>query len=282
MVGIGASAGGLEALELFVAAIEPKSNLAYVVVTHQAPGRPSLLPELLRHHSRLEVITAADGMRLSPNRVYVSPPGCCLEITDERVLLLLESTGDRSFPIDQLFKSLARNEGEGAIGIVLSGTGSDGALGISDIKDAGGLVMAQHPDTAKYPGMPRSAIATQAVDYVLSPDQMPEQLVRSTDGGHISAPGIPGDDDPRGVGWVNRVLGLLRQRTRRDFGPYKRSTVNRRIERRMTVHGFTTIRDYAHFVEKNPYELDSLFGELIIGVTSFFRDAEAFDALENE
>jgi two-component system CheB/CheR fusion protein len=282
VVGIGASAGGLEALELFVAAIEPNSNMAYVVVTHQAPGRPTLLPELLQRRSRVEVVVAAAGMKLSPNRLYVAPPGCCLEITDERRCEMVENTADRVLPIDHLFRSLARSDGEGAIGVVLSGSGSDGSLGIAEIKDAAGLVLAQDPETAKYPGMPRSAIATEAVDYVLAPERMPEQLLRSTDARHVSAPGLLGAEDPRGGEWVNKVLALLRQRTRHDFAFYKRSTVNRRIERRLMVHGFTSIQDYAQFVEKNPYELDALFNELIIGVTSFFRDAEAFEALESE
>ena len=281
LVGIGASAGGLEALEQFVSRIVPDANMAYLVVTHQAPGAPTLLPELLQRRSPIEVVTVQDGERLLPNRIYLPPPGLCIAVTDERTIVTPPSAGERHLPIDHFFRSLAKNEGENAVGIVLSGTGSDGTLGVQEIKGAGGLVMAQDPDTARYGGMPRSAIDSQSVDYVLSPEMMPEQLARYASGRFAhSTP--PSDNVPSRSDELARVLLHSRARTRNDFSGYKRSTVLRRVERRMAIHGLTRLADYGRFIEKNPTEADALFKELLISVTSFFRDPEAFVALEDE
>lgn len=280
-MGIGASAGGLEALEKFLTEVEPNSGAAYVVVTHQAPGRTTLLPELLAKHSKLPVKVAADGMSVVPDEVYVSPPGCCIEIQGKTLKAIPLDSSDRRLPVDHFFRSLARDDGESAIGVVLSGNGTDGTLGITEIKGSSGMVMAQAPDTARYTGMPQSAIATELVDYVLPPEKMPGQLRQYIAGRYRTrAPDREEPDD--GVAALQRILSVLRVRTGNDFSGYKKSTVERRVARRMTVHGIASSKEYAKFLEKTPSELDALFKELLISVTSFFRDPEAFQSLERE
>jgi two-component system CheB/CheR fusion protein len=283
IVGIGASAGGLEALESFFEQVEPDSGMAYVVVTHQAPGRSSLLPELLAKHARIPVTAAENGMRLQPSHAYVAPPGGRLSVRNET--LYVEPTDGSSpiLPVDYLFRSLAKNEGDNSIAIVLSGNGTDGTIGITEVKATAGMVMAQEPGSARYPGMPNSAMGTQLVDYVLSPKEMPAQLAKYVRRRHRMRSAEPDLDehDPDALG-LQRVLVLLRAGTGNDFTSYKKSTVRRRIERRMTVHGIRSVREYAQYLERAPREVEALFKELLISVTSFFRDPEVFKVLEAE
>jgi two-component system CheB/CheR fusion protein len=282
VVGIGASAGGLAALEEFFENVPEDSGMAYVVVTHQAPGRATLLPELLQRRTKLPVTSAADGMRLELNHAYIAPPGTCLSVDDEHLQVEPQDGNPRVLPIDQFFRSIAYTEGENAIAIMLSGNGSDGAIGITAVKGAAGLVMAQDPKSAQYPGMPASAIATQLVDYVLRPSEMPERLVRYVRGrARLPAPPLDQNDEDVRVA-LQRVLVILRNRTGSDFTAYKKSTIGRRIERRMTVHGISNLGDYARFLEQAPFEVDALFKELLISVTAFFRDPSAFESLEHE
>jgi two-component system, chemotaxis family, CheB/CheR fusion protein len=282
VVGLGASAGGLAALQLFFQHAEPASGMAYVVVTHQTPGRASLLPELLAKSTPLPVVTASDRMRLEPNHVYVAAPGCCLEAVDEHLRLSAIDTTKPLLPIDHFFRSLARNEGDHGIGIVLSGNGSDGTVGIAELKGASGMTMAQDPQTAQYAGMPSSAIATQLVDYVLPPEDMPEQLLRYVREKNRPALHLLDADDGGSSSALQRILRTLRARNGNDFSSYKKSTIRRRIERRMHVHGISDPQQYAKFLEQTPFEADALFKELLISVTSFFRDPPAFEALEHE
>lgn len=280
IVGIGASAGGLAALEEFFAHVAPDTGMAFVVVTHQSPGRATLLPELLARHAQITVETAADRVVLAPNRVYVAPPGCMLTANETR--LHIEATdGAPVMPLDHFFRSLAHGQGENAIGVVLSGTGSDGTLGVTEIKGAGGMVVAQDPRSAQYPGMPNSAIATQLVDYTLAPAEMPARLVQYARGRTLPAQQLQHDDNEAQVA-LRKILVTLRNRTGNDFTAYKRSTIGRRVERRVHVHGLHGLREYAAFLERTPYEVDALFKELLISVTSFFRDPDVFAVLEQE
>jgi two-component system CheB/CheR fusion protein len=263
-----------------LAGVEPHTGAAYVVVTHQAPGRATLLPELLAKRTKLKVQVASDRMRLRPDHVYVSPPGCCVEVEDEMLRLISGDAMERHLPVDHLFRSLAKNEGENSIGVVLSGNGTDGTIGITEIKGASGMVIAQNPDSARYTGMPLSAITTKLVDYVLAPEQMAEQIARYVAGRYrIPVRGHSDEPDQR-LSALQRVLLIIRARTGNDFSGYKKSTVERRVNRRMTVHGVPSFKEYAKFLEKTPSEVDALFRELLISVTSFFRDPEAFEALE--
>ncbi len=279
IVGLGASAGGLEALGKFLAQVPPDAGLAYVVVTHQHPGHTSLLPELLGKCTRMPVKLAADGLAVEPNTVYLSLPEGHLAILHGTLHVMEpDETGLLRLPIDYFFRSLAEDQKEKSIGIVLSGTGTDGTLGLKAIKGATGMTMAQEPDSAKYSGMPSSAIATGLVDYVLPVERLPHGLIAYTQGPYLTTPdhevGEAGLPEP-----MQKILVLLRMRTGHDFSAYKSNTIRRRIERRINVHQVKGPEQYQRLLQENPHELDLLFQELLIGVTSFFRDPDAFVAL---
>jgi two-component system, chemotaxis family, CheB/CheR fusion protein len=279
IVGLGASAGGLEALEKFLSHVPPDCDIGYVVVTHQHPGHTSLLPELLGKCTRMRVQVAANGVAVRPNTVYLSPSEGYLAILHGTLHIMEpDEAGLLRLPIDYFFRSLAEDQKEKAIGIVLSGTGTDGTLGLKAIKGATGMTMAQEPDSAKYSGMPSSAIATGLVDYVLPVERLPQRLIAYAQGPYLAANELePGDDglsEP-----LQKILLLLRARTGHDFFVYKASTIRRRIERRINVHQLPGPQQYQRLLQENPHELDLLFKELLIGVTHFFRDAEAFNAL---
>ncbi|MGK2857826.1 MAG: CheR family methyltransferase [Thermoanaerobaculia bacterium] len=284
IVGIGASAGGLGAFEEFFSGMPPGvvSGMAFVLVQHLAPDHKSLLSELVRRYTRMKVLEAEDGMLVEPNSTYTIPPNRDMALQDGR-LRLFEPASPRGqrLPIDFFFRSLAEDRAEQAICIVLSGTGSDGTLGLRAIKGAGGMAMAQDCASCEYDGMPVSAIATGLVDFVLRPAEMPAQLIAYAGHayGHAQKAPVAGrapDVDKN----LKRIFALLLARTRRDFSQYKRNTVIRRVERRMAVHQIESQDDYIRYLQANATEVDALFRDLLIGVTSFFRDAEAFDALE--
>jgi two-component system CheB/CheR fusion protein len=268
IVGLGASAGGLDALERFLRHVPLGSGLAYVVVQHQAPHRNSGLATLLQRACPLPVSVIADGDRPRNDAVYLVPPDALVGL-HEGVLRLTpqRSAAGPPLPIDTFFASLALDLGERAIGVVLSGMASDGTEGLRAIRDAGGLTLAQNPVTAKFDAMPSSAVAAEVVDIVAEAEALPERLLAAR-WTHDGAAG------PR-----ESILSLLRERTHNDFSHYKRSALHRRIERRMAVHGLRTFDAYARHLRDNPGEIDLLFAELLIGVTGFFRDPEAWSAL---
>jgi two-component system CheB/CheR fusion protein len=285
IVGIGASAGGLAAFEAFFsgmpADIEP--GMAFVLVQHLAPDHESLLADLIRRYTRMQVFQVVDGMVVQPNCAYVIPPNHDMAFINGTLQLLTPSAprGQR-LPIDFFFASLAQDQGERAIGIVLSGTGSDGTHGVRAIKDGGGMVMAQSPATTEFDGMPRSAIDTGLVDYELPPAQMPAKLMAYAaqvfgKARRALAPPAHGID-----GALKKIFVLLRTQTGHDFTHYKPSTIHRRIERRMAVHEIGAMENYVAYLQKNPVEVEALFRDLLIGVTNFFRDPEAFAALESQ
>ena len=280
IVGLGASAGGLEALQDFFSHMPPDSGMGFVVVTHQHPGHVSLLPNLLSKSTAMCVVEARDGLTVEPNHVYVSLPGGMLQISHGKLHRIeAESSKAPHLPIDYFLRSLATDQREHAICMVLSGTGSDGTLGMRAIKAESGMAMVQEPLSAKYTGMPSSAGATGLADYVLPPDAMPDQLIAYARGPYLKArpPAVETQPFPREP--LERILTLLRSRTGHDFAFYKTTTIRRRIERRMNVHQIKEPQDYVRFLQENPHEIDMLFGELLIGVTGFFRDPQAFEAL---
>ena len=282
VVGVGASAGGLEALQAFFDAMPNDTGMAFVVVTHQLPGHASLLPELLGRHTTMPVAAIDDRMAVLPDRIYVSPPGKRVAILDGALHLTdLVRDGKPKLPIDFFLRSLARELKQRAVCIVLSGTGTDGTLGLRAIKSDAGMAMVQDEHSARYAGMPQSAAATLLADYVLAPELMPQELVAYVrrSGGAAS---LQDTTDPRHDGVFKHIFGLLHRRTGQDFGWYKISTVRRRVERRMKVHQAESPVQYVRFLEANPHELDLLFRELLISVTSFFRDPEAFKVLKSE
>jgi two-component system CheB/CheR fusion protein len=283
VVGIGSSAGGLEALEQFFKNTTPNSGIAYILITHLDPNRPSILAELIGHYTSMEVLQATDGMPVEADKIYVIPPGKDMEIRD-RTLRLFKRPKQKEhevhMPIDFFLRSLAEDQGQYAIAIILSGNGSDGSFGLRSVQANLGLVMVQSPDTAKYDGMPRSAISTGLADYVVPPSDMfgmlekyikslREKIARTTIKG-------PGSDTEA----LYRIMSILRAKTGHDFSMYKRNTINRRIERRMAVHQLNSFLDYAEFLRKDHSEVQMLFKELLIQVTKFFRDPEAFEALK--
>jgi two-component system CheB/CheR fusion protein len=279
IVGIGASAGGLEALELFFSAMRADSGMAFVLVSHLDPTHVSLLPELLQRHARFPVCQIKDGTKVEPEHLYIIPPNKDLRILNG-VLQLLDFTRPRgvNMPIDSFFRSLAQDQGANAIGIILSGTGTDGTLGLKAIKGELGMVMVQEEESATYDGMPRSAIATGLADYILPPGKMPDQLLKYTQ--HATHALIPGIELERAPDMLQKIFIILRTQTGHDFSYYKKNTIYRRIIRRMNLHQIDDIEDYVHFLQENEREVRSLFKELLIGVTNFFRDPEAFVALE--
>ncbi len=284
IVGIGASAGGLEAFEAFFTAMPPDSGMAFVLVSHLDPTHASILPELIQKKTQMKVHPITNGLTIQPNRVYVIPPNKDLAIING-TLQLMDLPHPRGFnlPIDSFFKSLAQDQGADAIGIILSGTGSDGSLGVRQIKGELGMVMVQDEDSAKYAGMPRSAIATGLVDYTLPVDKMPDALVKYT--AHASS------DKPRAKIFVDekkihtalqKICILLRTHTDHDFSLYKKNTIIRRVERRMHVHQIDNIEDYQTYLGRSEREIHVLFKDLLIGVTSFFRDPDAFAVLKEK
>jgi len=287
IVGIGASAGGLEAFEQFFARAPVRSGLAYIVVQHLDPTQKAMLAELLQRVTSLSVREAGDQMHVEADHVYVIPPNAELSLA-QGMLHLVAPTEPRGMrlPVNVLFSSMARDQGAAAIGVVMSGMGSDGTLGLQALKAVGGLTVVQQPSSAQFDSMPQSAIVAGCADIVALPGDMPERILAcvSWDGSSkspIAEPGIDPGVDPKLTDepfdppddTIESIFSLLRQRTRHDFSLYKPSTLNRRIDRRMAIHGMAAVGEYVRYMRQNPQEVDLLFKELLIGVTSFFRDA---------
>jgi two-component system, chemotaxis family, CheB/CheR fusion protein len=278
VVGIGASAGGLEALSDLTQNV-PVDSMAFVVVQHLSPRHESILPQLLSRSASLEVVTVADGMPLEPNKIFVIPPNTDLAVMQGVLHLVAPPTGrGPRMPIDFFFRAMAEDQGANAIGIVLSGTGSDGTFGLKAIKAAGGVTFAQEPTTAKYDGMPRSALASGAADFSLSPQEIGNELARIAR--QWSGPAAPISSKAPQQEQINKLFILLRAETGNDLTHYKTSTLERRIERRMLLNKIGTLEDYVKFVQSNRDELNTLYKDTLISVTNFFRDPEAYDALK--
>ncbi|MEI8386115.1 MAG: chemotaxis protein CheB [Verrucomicrobiota bacterium] len=285
IVGIGASAGGLKAFGEFFSGMPADSGMAFVLVQHLAPDHESILCELVRRFTPMQVFEVEDGMPVQINCVYIIPPNRDMALLNGALQLIepLSPHGHR-LPIDFFFRTLAQDQHERAIGIVLSGTASDGTLGLSAIKGEGGMVMAQSPESAEFDGMPRNAIATGLMDFELSPCEMPAKLLAyATHAFHnrirlTAAPTAGSRDDDA----LKKIFVLLRSFTSHDFSQYKPSTIRRRVERRMAMQEIETIDNYVKFLQQSPAEGTALFRDLLIGVTNFFRDPEAFKFLEEQ
>ena len=281
IVGLGASAGGLEALEQFFAGVPAGSGLAYVVVQHLDPTHKAMLVELLQRATVMPVREATQSLRVDPDVVYVIPPNS--EIRVVRGLLQLappsQPRGMR-LPIDVLFCSLAVEQGERAIGVVLSGMGSDGTLGLQAIKAQGGLALVQQPESAQFDSMPKSAIAAVAADIVAPAGELPRRILRVLEAQPAALPQAAAADDS-GPQVLDSILGMLREHSRHDLSLYKASTLKRRLERRMGIHGLGTMAAYAEFLRGNPDEFGLLFKEMLIGVTGFFRDPAVWESLKD-
>ncbi len=278
IVGIGASAGGLEAFEQFFRKVLPGSGMAFVLVSHLDPSHASILTEILQRSTKMPVVEAQDQMKVEPNCVYAIPPNRDMAIFHGVLQLSVpdQPRGQR-MPIDAFLRSLAEDQGERAIGIILSGTGTDGTLGLRAILGAGGVSLVQEPASAKYDGMPTSAISAGYATHILPVDKMPEVLLSG-----VRVLNQPPLAPPAATSGLNRILMQLRSVTGHDFSLYKKSTIGRRIERRMAMHNIEDKEVYARYLKEHPPEVHLLFKELLINVTNFFRDAEAYAVLKQD
>jgi two-component system CheB/CheR fusion protein len=281
IVGVGASAGGLEVLEQFLENVPARSGLAYVIVQHLDPTHKAMLVELLQRKTVMPVCEAVEGLQILPDTIYVIAPNSELTVASGALHLAqpIEPRGLR-LPIDVLFRSLARDLGDQAIGVVLSGMGSDGTLGLQAIRTQGGLTLVQTPESAQFDSMPRRAIAADCVDIVELPAAMPQRILDVT-AARGTAGASPSDIEDGSATPISAILALLREHNKHDLSLYKTSTMKRRIARRMGVHGLDTLAEYEALLQQNPQELDLLFKELLIGVTSFFRDPPVWEEIKN-
>ncbi len=285
VIGIGASAGGLAAFEAFFSGMpaDADTGMAFVLVQHLAPDHKSLLSELVRRYTRMQVFEVEDGMVVQPDCTYIIPPNRDMAFINGR-LQLLEPAAPRGqrLPVDFFFRSLAQDQRDRAIGIVLSGTGSDGTMGARAIKGEAGMVIAQKPESTEFDGMPRSVIAAGVADYVLPPGEMPAQLIAYAAHAYGELPRLLASLAPQAENSRQKIFVLLRAQTGHDFSQYKPSTIERRIALRMAVHQIEAIDSYVRYLQQTPVEVQALFRALLIGVTSFFRDPEAFQALKDQ
>lgn len=280
VVGIGASAGGLEALEKFFLNMPLDSGSAFVVVTHLDPKHVSIMPELIQKYTQMEVNIVKDGMKVKPNSVYVIPSNKRMYLRNRALKLIeLSEYHEDRLPIDFFFISLAEDIKERAIGIVLSGTGNDGTIGLKKIKEEMGVTIAQEPSSAKYDGMPISAINSKVVDYVLPVDKIPEKIIAFQK--RLFIKNLEKDEtDDYTLGNYEKICAIIKSHTGHDFSFYKKNTIYRRVERRMSLQQIEKISDYISYLSQNTTEVDTLYRDLLIGVTNFFRNSEAFEELK--
>jgi len=280
IVALGASAGGLEAFQSFFDHMPSDSGMAFVIIQHLNPAGKSMLGAILQKHTQMEVLNAEDEMRVEPNRVYLNPAGKDVGLFNG-VFQMTDPVKIRgiNLPIDHFLRSLAQDLGERALCVILSGTGSDGTLGLKTIKEFGGMAIVQDPESAKYDGMPRSAILAGLADHILPVEKIPRELLSYVEQPYLKPSGKLPTEEKQFAGYVQKVLMLIRSVTGRDFSGYKKSTIHRRIRRRMAVHKIEHVADYHRYLRENHAEIYRLFKELLILVTSFFRDQSAFEVL---
>jgi two-component system CheB/CheR fusion protein len=281
IVGIGASAGGVDALRRFFNATPPGSGMAFVVILHLSRDYESNLTSILQQNTDMTVVEATDGVKVRPNHVYVIPPARRLNIQNGHLHLTEMTERHEVSTIDRFFRSLAVDQGANAVGVVLSGTGTDGTLGLRTVKEEGGVTMVQDPSETEYDHMPKSAIASGLIDLVLPVRELAEELVEYRDtAGVVQLPEKEDalDEDDRSI--LQKILTRLYTATGHDFSNYKRPTVLRRLERRLQLHAIGTLADYLQLLREDEDEVQRLYKDLLISVTSFFRDPEAFEALE--
>lgn len=283
VIGIGASAGGLEALQDFFKAMPTDTNLAFVVIQHLSPDYKSLMDELLARNTDIPIHIATDGLAIKPNNIYLIPPRQNISIFHDK--LYLEEYNPKkglNLPIDIFFRSLAAAKANHAIGIILSGTGSDGTLGTRAIKEAGGMIMVQDEGSAKFDGMPSSSISTGLVDFILQPARMPMALLNFIENPFIRKSGTRENILEKDLDTLTKITLILRDYCGIDFSYYKENTIIRRLERRVSINRFNSLEEYLLYLSESDKEKDVLYREMLIGVTRFFRDTEAFESIEKK
>src|SRR5213594_3607411 len=283
VVGIGASAGGLEAFSELLAHLSLDAAMGFVLVQHLDPNYPSILSEILSRTTRMPVVEVTHGMRVEAGHVYVMPPNTRMTIVTG-VLNLAPRSDDRGphMPIDHFLRSLADDLKGRAIGVILSGSASDGALGLKAIKAEGGITFAEAPQSAKFDGMPRSAMASGAVDFVMPPKAIAQELARIGRHPYLGDTGVAPPPEPLAGGpeAFTQILRMMCEKSGLDFTLYRQTTIRRRIARRMLIHGVGTLEAYRRYLEEHPSQVQALSNDLLVNVTRFFRDADAFQILE--
>ncbi|MDB5104932.1 MAG: signal transduction histidine kinase with CheB and CheR [Fibrobacteres bacterium] len=280
IAGIGASAGGLEAFRRLLGALPAETRLPFVIIQHLSPTHESILPEILSKYTALKVVEAADGMAVKEAHIYVMPPNTTMSMDGRRLRLHPREGANGHMPVDSFFRSLAQEHPNHSIAIILSGAGTDGSLGIREIKDAGGITFAQDDISAKFDSMPRSAVSTGAIDFVLSPEAIAAELhriCRNLQEGYTGREKKSGTDEDLQYA---EIFALVRRVTQVDFSQYKQPTVIRRITRRMLLCRADTLGEYLEFLKGHPGEIHLLYQDILIKVTSFFRDKDAFESLK--
>ena len=283
VVAIGASAGGIEALTDLMTYLSPDTGMAFVLVQHLDPKHHSILTELLARKTTMSVTEVSDGLPIKPNHVYVIPPNATMSISDHTLHLgPREESRGAHMSVDHFMRSLAEQEGNRAIGVILSGSGSDGTMGMAEIQAHGGVTFAQDEATAKYDGMPRSAVQAGCVDYVLPPKGIAKELARIARHPYVARNILPGAAEaaPDAGPGLNTIFHVLRRATGVDFTHYRQTTILRRIQRRMVVHKIDKLEDYAKFLQSKPSEVKALYQDMLINVTSFFRGPRVFETLK--
>src|SRR5438128_5300133 len=282
VVGVGASAGGLEAFSQLLAHLPENCGMGLVLVQHLDPKHSSSLADILKRSTRMPVLEGEHGMAVRSNHVYVIPPNSTMTVSSG--LLQLAPRGESRLahlPVDQFFRSLAQDRQTGAIGVILSGNGSDGTLGVEEIKAAGGITFAQDEESARYTGMPNSALRSGCIDFVLPPDAIARELSRMAQHPYlVPAPAREGAPPDHEGEQFNKILSLLRASFNVDFSVYRDTTIRRRIMRRMVLHTKENLGEYVQLLEKDRPELEALYQDILINVTSFFREPETFEALK--
>ncbi|TWT32857.1 chemotaxis protein CheB [Blastopirellula retiformator] len=283
IVGLGASAGGLESLEYFFTNMPLDSGMAFIVVQHLSPDFKSVMDELLARQTQIPIHRVTHGIEVEPNSIYLIPPKKEMIIANGKLLLSdKEPNSGLNLPIDIFFRSLAQDCGPRSIGVILSGTGSDGSRGIRDIHEAGGLVVAQDGSSAKFDGMPKSAVETGDVDLVLPPDRIPAAIVSYVQRHGVIDPDFDAANNPALLEGFDAIFQLLRTNYDINFSFYKRTTVARRVQRRLVMNQITDLDEYVERLRNDSGELNRLYKDLLIGVTKFFRDGDAFERLKSE
>ena len=283
IVAIGASAGGIEAATELIQNLPADTGMAFVLIQHLDPKHHSILTELLAKETQMQVKEVTDGMKVEPNHVYVIPPNATMSIKDHTLNLRpREESRGLHMTIDQFMRSLAEDQGERAVGVILSGSGTDGTLGMAEIQAQGGVTFAQDESTAKYDGMPRSVTVAGYVDRVLPPEGIARELATIANHPYISQPEIGESVRPAENVGLSTIFQLLRRSTGLDFTHYRQTTILRRIQRRMVVHKIQQLNEYVKYVQTNPNEIKALYQDMLINVTSFFRNPRVFDALKSE
>jgi two-component system CheB/CheR fusion protein len=283
IVGIGASAGGLEAFTQLLKALPTDTGMGFVVVQHLAPKHESVLTEILSRATKMHVTEVRDGMLVEPDHLYVIPPDTNMAILHGRLNLMPRiKVEGQHMPIDYFMRALAQDQGVSAIGVILSGTASDGAQGLAAIKGEGGITFAQDPQSAKYDGMPRSAIAAGVVDFILPPEGIAQELAEISRHPYVAPRVVKPPPAQLPEDALYKIFIMLRSAFGVDFTYYKHTTIRRRIMRRMVLHKIEGLDKYIKFLQSNPAELNALYQDVLITVTNFFRDAEEFEALKKQ